>query len=180
MDVNYLITKNLVLRKARETDLDKIWNNVWRDEKIAENMLWEPTLNIDDVTLRLKRTIKYQKDNYAYFVCLKETDEPIGFAGIYEKENNIYEESGICISRKYQGKGYAKEVVEVLKKLVFEELKGDKFLYGCFSINESSRRVCLSQGFKYLDSVKVIRDWDKKEFIVDNYYFDKEMYENKS
>lgn len=35
-----LITENLVLRKAR---LSVIWNNIWRDKKIAETMLWEVT-----------------------------------------------------------------------------------------------------------------------------------------
>jgi len=171
-----LTTNNLVLRKARESDLEKIWKNIWNDEKIAETMLWKPTKNYEDAVERLNRTIKYQAENYAYFVCLKSTDEPIGFAGIKEKESGIFEESGICIARKYQGKGYAKEVVKALKYLVFEKLNGNRFIYGCFSDNEKSRNVCISQGFKYLSSENTIRDWDNKEFIIDYYYFDKEMY----
>ena len=171
-----LITENLILRKARHEDLEKIWKNIWNDEEIAETMLWKPTKKYEDAVERLSRTIKYQENNYAYFVCLKENDEPIGFAGIKEKEVGIYEDSGICIARKYQGKGYGKEVVKVLKYLVFEELNGNRFLYGCFKNNEKSRKVCISQGFKYLNSGNTIREWDNKEFIVDYYYFDKEMY----
>lgn len=176
MNIEYLLTENLILRKAKKTDLEKIWNNIWKDENIAENMLWEPTRNINDAITRLDKTIEYQSKNYAYFICLKSNDEPIGFAGIKEKEKGIFEESGICISQKYQGNGYAKEVVLVLKKLIFEELKGNRFLYGCFSTNERSRNVCLSQGFKYLNSESITREWDNKQFIVDYYYFDKEMY----
>lgn len=174
---NNLITENLILRKAKKTDLDSIWHNVWEDESIAENMLWKPTKRLEDAVSRLERTIKYQAKNYVYFVCLKESDEAIGFAGVSEKEPGVFEESGICISKKHQGKGYAKEVVEVLKKLVFEELKASRFIYGCFSTNERSRKVCLALGFKYLNSKNITRDWDNKEFVVDNYYFDKEMYE---
>ena len=171
-----LVTENLILRKAKQEDLEKIWKNVWNDEKIAETMLWKTSNTYEEAVERLNRTIKYQADNYAYFICLKSNDEPIGFAGIKEKGNGIYEESGICIARKHQGKGYAKEVVQTLKQLIFEELKGRRFIYGCFSNNEKSRKVCVSQGFKYLNSENIIRDWDKKEFLVDYYYFDKEMY----
>jgi len=154
--MNTLITDNLILRKAKTTDLEKIYQNIWSDFDIAKTMLWEPTKTKEDAIDRLHRTIEYQKNNYAYFVCLKSTDEPIGFAGIKEVEHGIYEESGICIAVKYQGNGYGKEVVKALKHLIFVELKGKNFLYGCFSTNEKSRKVCLSQGFKYLNSVEVI------------------------
>lgn len=170
-----LETKNLILRKAKEEDLELIYKNVWSDKEVANNMLWEVTTNINDASKRMNKTIKYQSNNYAYFVCLKITDEPIGFAGVIEREKNIYEESGICIAQKYQGKGYGKEVVSALKDLVFSRLGGKKFIYGCFSTNEKSRKLCLSQGFKYLNSVKKIRDYDNKEFIVDYYYIDREM-----
>ncbi len=174
--IKELETKNLILRKAKESDLDSIWNNIWIDEEIANNMLWEVTKTKELAIERLNRTINYQKDNYAYFVCLKSKDEPIGFAGVTEIENGIYEDSGICISRKYQGRGYAKEVVDALKKLVFVSLKGNRFIYGCFKENEKSRNVCLSRGFIYFKSEKTIREWDNKELIVDYHYFDKDMY----
>lgn len=178
-NLNYLETNNLILRKAKKDDLEYIWNNIWIDDDIASNMLWKPTKTREDAITRLDRTIEYQSKNYSYFICLKSNDEPIGFAGIVEKEPGIYEESGICICRKYQKNGYAKEVVNVLKILVFEKLSANRFLYGCFSTNEPSRKVCLSQGFKYLNSSNVTRDWDNKEFVVDYYYFDKEMYKRK-
>ena len=179
VNLDFLETNNLILRKAKEDDLEKIWNNVWKDKKIADNMLWEPTETKEEAIARMKRTIEYQSKSYAYFVCLKSNNEPIGFAGVFEKEPGIYEETGICISRKYQRKGYAKEVVDALKKLVFEKINANRFIYGCFSTNEPSRKVCLSQGFKYLESSNIIRQWDSKEFIVDYYYFDKGMYQAK-
>ena len=51
-------------------------------------MLWKPTKKYEDAAERLNRTMKYQADNYAYFICLKSNDEPIGFAGIKEKEKH--------------------------------------------------------------------------------------------
>lgn len=52
-----LTTENLVLRKAKVTDLNKIWKNVWNDEKIAETMLWEPTKEYEAAVDRLKELL---------------------------------------------------------------------------------------------------------------------------
>jgi len=175
-NVNKIETEHLILRKAKTEDLSFIWKNIWSDKEIADNMLWKVTNTLEEARIRMDKTIKYQSENYAYFVCLKTNNEPIGFAGIYEKEKNIYEESGICIARNHQGNGYAKEIVKVLKDLVFSNLKGEKFIYGCFSTNEKSRRVCLSSGFKYYNSKSSIREHDNMEYISDYYYFDKDMY----
>ena len=176
MNASVLKTDRLILRKAKASDLYLIWNNVWIDESIAKNMLWKVTKTKEEALKRLERTIKYQKENYAYFICLKGTDEPIGFAGIKEKETGIYEESGICIATKYQAKGYAKEVLSALLDLVFNKLDGEKFIYGCFHTNDNSRKVCLSHGFKYLNSEEIVREYDQMKIIVDNYYLDKDMY----
>lgn len=175
-----LKTDRLILRKARFDDLDLIFNNVWSDESLTKNMLWKVTTNYDDAVERMKRTIKFQSENYAYFVCLKESDEPIGFAGIYEKEPGVYEDTGICIATKYQKKGYGKEVVSAFINLIFESLNGNLFYYGCHSTNECSRRLCLSLGFKHFKSFSCIRDYDNYSYILDMYYFDKKMYDELS
>ncbi len=175
---NKIETNRLILRKAKLSDLDNIYNNVWSDSSIADNMLWKVTENKEKAEDRLNRTIKYQKDHYSYFICLKDTDEVIGFIGIYEKEKNIYEDTGICISLKYQNKGYGKEVLKAIINLVFNGLNGNCFLYSCFSSNIKSKKLCTSLGFKYKDSETTIRDYDKKEFIVDYYYLDRDMYLN--
>lgn len=175
--LDVLETEHLILRKAREDDVELIWKNVWSDPEMAKTMLWPVTPTLDEAKERIKRTMKYHSENYAYFVCLKENDEPIGFAGVMEVKPKEYEESGICIARKCQGKGYAKEVVARLKKLIFDELGGNRFYYGCFKENDRSRRVCLSQGFLYYKSRVGIREWDQYKHITDFYYFDREMYE---
>ena len=127
--------------------------------------------------IRLKRTIEYQKTHYAYFVCLKESDEPIGFVGIIEVSKDVYEDTGFCITTAYQNIGIGKEIISFMKKFVFHELSGKEFLYSCFSTNDISRKLALSQGFKYRDSCKKIRDYDQLEYISENYYMNKEMFE---
>lgn len=82
-------TPRLVLRKAAPSDLYAIWNNIWRQESIARTMFWQTTSTEEEARERLERTIRYQSLHPAYFVCLKETDEAIGFAGIREREPEI-------------------------------------------------------------------------------------------
>ena len=172
-----LETEHLILRKAREDDLEAVWKNIWSDSEISKTMLWQVTETLEDAKDRLNRTIEYHKTHYAYFVCLKDTDEPIGFAGIKEIFYTEYEETGICIARKCQNRGYAKEVVNALKKLIFEDLRGSRFYYSCFHENERSRKVCLALGFKYYNTVEHIREWDQYKHLSDAYYFDYVMYE---
>ena len=175
--IPFLETEHLVLRKAKESDLEAIWKNIWSQENIANMMLWEVTPTLEEAKDRLQRTMNYQSEHDAFFICLKETDEPIGFAGIRELVPHEYEDGGLCIAEAYQGKGYAKEVVGALKKLIFEDLGGNVFYYGCFQENDKSRNVCLSQGFQFYDTKEKVRDWDQKFFLIDTYYFNKDMYE---
>lgn len=162
-------TPHLELRKALERDLETVWHNVWQDRELAKNMLWKPTETLEDATARLKRTIEFQKDHMAYFVCLKETDEPIGFAGMAEPAPGEFEETGICIARAYQGRGFGKEVLKALLEMSFEKLGGKSFLYACFRENERSAALCKSCGFKYSHSENCVREWDGYEYICDFY-----------
>lgn len=168
--------KNLILRKAKPSDLEAIYTNVWSDEEIAKTMLWEPTRSLEDAVSRLERTIKFHSLYDAYFVCLKDTDEPIGFAGVGKISEGYYEERGICIARKYQNRGFGKEVLGALLDFVFDHLNGEKFLYGCFEENTRSKRVALHFGFEYFDSMDITREWDNKTFKVDYYTLLKEDY----
>lgn len=79
-----LYTENLILRKAQESDLYDIFNNIWSDKNIYENMFFKPTTNIEEALERLNRTIEYQNNNYAYFICYN--NEVIGFTGITYKK----------------------------------------------------------------------------------------------
>ena len=170
--IDYIETDRLILRKARLDDLDDIYNKVWSKSELAKYMLWETTKSMEDAKIRMKKTIEYQSKNNAYFIALKESDKVIGFCGFKEIEKDVYEDIGLCIALEYQGLGYAKEVVRKLVDIVFNELNGKRFIYGCFRENEKSKNVCVKLGFKYLKSEDKIRDYDNYKYINDSYYLD--------
>ena len=100
-------TERLILRKAEDRDLETVWLRVWKDARLAERMLWAPTETREAAEDRMARTKAYQAKYDAFFVCLKETDEPIGFAGIREIAPGEYEESGVCIAKAWHLTAFA-------------------------------------------------------------------------
>ena len=172
-----MITEDLIIRKARKDDLQAIWNNVWRDERIARWMYWCITASLSDAIDRLERTIRYQSSHDAFFICRRDNDEAIGLAGIREEAEGIWHESGICIATAHQQKGYGRQVVEALMKLVFEEKKGKKLIYSCLKENEPSRQLALGCGLKYLNEEKVFWEKDGSERIIENYRLTAEEYD---
>ena len=169
MNTDRFETEHLVLRKARDADLDAIWHNVWEDESIAKMMLWQPTKTREAAEDRMRRTKNYQKSFPAYFVCLKETDEPIGFGGFREIGEGEFEESGVCFAVPYQNRGFGKEVLRALVTLAFEGFGGHRFVAGCFHENLRSVAVIKGCGFVYTHSSHETRDWDGYEYLCDFY-----------
>lgn len=173
-------TPSLILRKARDADLPIIYSRVWQDDTLAEMMLWQPTKTNEEAKERMERTKQLQSRNNAWFVCLKETDEPIGFAGLKETEPGVFEETGICVCREYQRRGFGKELVQALVGLAFRCLGGKRFVYGCFRENTASAALCKSVGFTYDHSETHIRNWDRKEYVCDLYVLESQSEKDKA
>lgn len=167
--VKRIETPDLVLRKARADDLEHIFNNVWKDPELSKMMLWKNTADRDEAVIRLDKTMDYQAKTPAFFVCLKDTDEPIGFAGMKATAPGVYEDCGICIATAHQNKGYGKEVVKALVECAFKDLDAKRFIYGCWHENLPSAAVCRSLGFTYLHSCREIRQADGVEYDADYY-----------
>ena len=171
--------KNIRLRKARKEDYQSMLKHVWGDEAVYRWMLYQPTLTEEDAIERCRRSMEFQKDHYAYFVALKDTDEAVGLCAIKETAPGHYEESGICIGTAFQGKGYGKEIVALLLKLAFEELGAEDFRYGYFLDNDKSKKVAKSFGFRYDYTYELTRPWDGFVKTIESCIMTREEYESK-
>ena len=158
--------KKVILRKAQAKDLDSMWNNIWQDKELAKYMLWKPVENYEEAKIRLEKTIEYQKTNPAFYICLEETDEVVGFLGAVDTGDGVFEDCGLCIAAKYQRNGYGKQALQLLLKMIFEELGGKEFIYSCFEENTASQKLCESLGFEYIYSKQNIRKWDNLEYTA--------------
>ena len=168
--------KNIRLRKARKEDYQSMLKHVWGDEAVYRWMLYQPTLTEEDAIERCRRSMEFQKDHYAYFVALKDTDEAVGLCAIKEIAPGHYEESGICIGTAFQGKGYGKEIVALLLKLAFEQLGAEDFRYGYFRENEKSKKVAESFGFHYDYTYELTRPWDGSVKMIESCILTREEY----
>lgn len=161
--------KNVILRKAKPEDLDSMWNNIWQDRELAKYMLWKPVENYEEARIRLEKTIEFQKSNLAFYISLEETDEAVGFIGAVDKGDGVFEDCGLCIAAKYQGNGFGKQALQLLLKMISEELGGKEFIYSCFEENTKSQKLCESLGFEYKYSKQNTRKWDGLEY-TSKYY----------
>lgn len=168
--------EHIALRKAKMSDLEAIYQNVWSSKEVAKYLFWKESESLEEAKERLKRTINFQSHHHGFVVVLKKTDEVIGVTGLYEYEPFKYMESGLCLGEKYQGFGYGKEMLEMLLYLAFEVFKANIFRYSCITENVRSKNLCLKYGFEYSNSKSEIRKWDNKEFTIDYFYLTKDKY----
>ena len=162
-------TKDLVLKKASMDDLNDMYKNIWSQEESAKYMLWIPTKNIEEAEDRLKRTIEFQKDKFAYLVYEKKSGQAIGFAGMKEIRDKVYEDSGIGIGLKFVRHGYGKQILMALVEYCSEDLRAIKIVCSCRSENIASKKLQQSCGFNYTHSQTMDDKRDGIKCMLDFY-----------
>lgn len=113
---------DLILDKAKFSDWEGLYRNVWTRPESNRHMLWKLTASEEDARIRIQKTIEYQKDHEGYIVYEKSSGTPIGFAGITQVSPHVYEDTGICLGPDYVGKGLGKQVVRALLQYCRESL----------------------------------------------------------
>ena len=168
--------EHIRLRRAKPDDWKSMLENVWGDEAVYRWMLYQPTLTEEAARDRCIRSMAWQQDHPAWFVALKSTDEAIGLCAIREEEARHWEESGICIGAKHQGRGYGKEIVAILLELAFLDLGAQDFRYGYFRDNEKSKKLAEYFGFRYDRTYELTRPWDSTVKTIDSCLLTREQY----
>lgn len=172
-----LETKDLILKQAEFNDWKSIYENLWCHEESAKYMLWIPTKSEEDAQIRMEKTIAYQQTHpYSYLIYEKENGKAIGFAGMTQIAENVYEDTGIAIGPAFIGKGYGKQVLMALVHQAFDELGAEKFVASCRSQNNASRQLQLSCGFIYSHSENRVDPRNGTDYVLEFYELKKEAY----
>ena len=153
--------EGLELRRAEFDDWKPMYENVWWHESAARYMLWDVTTSEEEARDRIKRTIWYQQSGGLSFIVTC-GGEPIGFAGVMETEPGVYEDTGGCLGPAFQRKGYGKQMLAALERLVFSR-GGSKFIVAHRRENLPSKKVILARGFRYTHS-------EEKDYGVLDFY----------
>lgn len=163
-----LETKDLILDKAKPSDWEAMYRNVWSHPESAKYMYWSVTASEDDARARMERTIAFQASHDTYLVYEKASGEAIGFAGIAQSGPGVYEETGICLGPRFVRKGYGRQIVSRLIRYC-KDLGAEALLYSTWETNEASKGLARTLGFTYLEKEDRIDERNGAPYIMLRY-----------
>ena len=144
-------TKRLILRPWELSDAESLYKYASNPE-VGPIAGWPVHTSVENSREIIKNVLS-EPETYA--VVLKETNEPVGSAGLMigDKSNiklpDTECELGYWIGIPYWGQGLIPEAVRRLMQRGFDELKTEKIWCGYFDGNTKSKRVMEKCGFSY-------------------------------
>ena len=162
MNTPTLTSKRLILRKFNENDIEAIYK-IYSDVEVNQFLPWFPLKNVKEAQQFFQKVYvaEYQKSRaYAYAICLKENNIPIGYIKVSMEEPY---DLGYGLKKEFWHKGI---VTEVAKTLLFQ-LKKDKVPYITATHDRNNPRsggVMKNIGMKYCYSYEEL--WQPKNKVV--------------
>ena len=147
-----LATVRLIIRTPQERDVHDIFV-LMSDREIAAITGFRPMGTLSEAEGKIRRDM-----NSGLMFCISEEGLPEKVLGVFEvtphKTNTVSGEKcnyEICyfLHKEARGKGYMTEVVERMKRYLFDERMADSLTIAVLPRNDSSRRVALKSGFTY-------------------------------
>ena len=145
-----LETQDLLLRQGKPEDGPQLYRNLWSREEAFSYLFSKLS---PDLEAGCKKTAAYAQMHREvpteFFVEEKASGQCIGIAGIKELSPGEWTVTDITIGPDFQGKGYGKQILAVLKSYALHSRNAQVLRYECFAENYSSRALALSCGFSY-------------------------------
>lgn len=162
MNTPTLKTERLILRKFTEDDLEALFL-ILKDKDVNKFLPWYPIKNIDETKqFYMERyAAKYaQPQAYAYAICLKEDNYPIGYIKVDMEEHHDF---GYALRKEF----WHKRIVTEAGKAVIEQVRKDGLAYITATHDRNNPRsggVMQNVGMKYRYSYE--EQWQPKNFPV--------------
>ena len=162
MNTPRLETQRLLLRKFTESDLGEMYR-IYSDVEANRFLPWFPAKSMEDARMffESRYAAEYAKPQaYAYAICLKENDLPIGYLHVGMDESHDF---GYGLRKEFWGRGIATEA----GRAVIEQLKRDGLPYITATHDRNNPRsggVMRNLGMKYQYSYEEL--WQPKNFPV--------------
>ena len=162
MNTPTLETDRLILRMFTGSDLEALFL-ILSDEEVNRYLPWYPIKDLEEAGrfYEEKYVSKYlQPQAYAYAICLKEDNCPIGYINVAAEEHH---DLGYAIRKEFWHKGIASEAA----KAVIEQVKKDGLSYITATHDRNkprSGKVMKACGMKYCYTYE--EQWQPKNFPV--------------
>ena len=147
-----IVTDRLIIRTPEKKDVHDIFA-LMSDREIAASTGFRPMSTESEAEGKIRR----EMDGGLMF-CILEKNLPEKVIGVFEvNPHKTITVSGekcnyeICyfLHKEARGKGYMTEVVERMKRYLFDERMADSLTIAVLPRNDASRRVALKSGFTY-------------------------------
>ena len=162
MNTPTLETERLILRKFTEQDMEALFL-ILQDREVNRFLPWYPIRSMEE-TKRFyeeRYAAKYaQPQAYAYAICLKEDNDPIGYIKVDMEEHHDF---GYGLRKEFWHKG----IVTEAGKAVIQQVKKDGLPYITATHDRNNPRsgtVMRRIGMKYCYSYR--EQWQPKDFPV--------------
>ncbi len=162
MNTPALETERLILRRFTKRDMEALFL-ILKDEEANQFLPWYPLKNLEETIKFYEEryaSIYEQPQGYAYAVCLKENDFPIGYIHVSMEENHDF---GYGLRKEFWHRGIITEAA----KTVVEQVKKDGLPYITATHdrnNPGSGNVMQKAGMTYCYSYE--EQWQPKNFPV--------------
>lgn len=162
MNTPTLETERLILRKFTERDMEALFL-ILKDEEVNKFLPWYPVKNMGETEkfYQERYVFKYaQPQGYAYAICLKENNFPIGYIKVDMEEHH---DLGYGLRKEFWHKG----IVTEAGKAIVEQVKKDGVPYITATHDKNNPRsgnIMKKLKMKYCYSYE--EQWQPKNFPV--------------
>ncbi len=162
MNSPLLKTERLILRRFSDCDMEALFL-ILKDEEVNKFLPWYPVKKMEETEkfYRERYVSKYaQSQGYAYAICLKEDDFPIGYIKVDMEEHHDF---GYGLRKVFWHKGLVTEA----GKAVVEQVRKDGLPYITATHDRNNPRsgnVMQKVGMIYCYSYE--EQWQPKNFPV--------------
>ena len=162
MNAPTLTTERLTLRSFTEKDLDALLA-ILRDEEVNQFLPWFPARTLDDASRFLEERLSptcTQPQGYAYAICLREDDLPIGYVNVDAGEAH---DLGYGLRKEFWHRGIVTEAA----RAVIDQARRDGLPYLTATHDRENPRsggVMRNIGMTYRYSYE--EQWQPKDILV--------------
>lgn len=162
MNTPPLETQRLILRRFTEEDMEALYR-ILADEEVNTFLPWFPVKNLEEARKVFQRRYasEYEKPRaYAYAICRKEDNVPIGYINVATDESH---DLGYGLRKEFWRQG----IVTEAGRAVIDQVKKDGLPYITATHdvrNPRSGSVMKALGMKYQYSYE--EQWQPKDILV--------------
>lgn len=162
MNTPLIETERLILRKFTEDDMEALFE-IYSDVEVNRFLPWFPLKDMEEARefFRERYASWYaQPQGYAYAICLKEDDCPIGYINVAMEEHHDF---GYGLRKEFWHRGIVTEAA----KAVIARVKKDGIPYITATHDRENPRsggVMKNAGMKYQYSYE--EQWQPKDILV--------------